>query len=239
MVLPNRHGWMLLLVSSYYFYMQWSAFYLTLIVASTLNDYWLAIAINVAKSHSRRKWLLVASLVTNLGFLFVFKYWNFFNQSAAVLSGYLGLTWTIPDLNVLLPVGPIERATHLLPQLNHPRSIDWPRAQSAILLILLGLFKKVVIADRLSIYVDTVYNNPADHTGTTLLLATYAFVFQIYCDFSAYSDIAIGSARLFNVDLMTNFRSPYLSTNLPRMGLLLGGGSSEFAREFIMRSRRP
>ena len=113
-----------------------------------------------------------------------------------------------------LVAGPIERATHLLPQLNHPRSIDWPRAQSAILLILWGLFKKVVIADRLSIYVDTVYNNPADHTGTTLLLATHAFAFQIYCDFSAYSDIAIGSARLFNVDLMTNFRSPYLATNM-------------------------
>ena len=77
MVLPNRHRWMLLLVSSYYFYVQWSAFYRTLIVASTLNDYWLAIAIDRAKFHSHRKWLLVASLVTNLGLLFVFKYWNF------------------------------------------------------------------------------------------------------------------------------------------------------------------
>jgi alginate O-acetyltransferase complex protein AlgI len=254
--LPNRHRWMPLLVSSYYFYMQWNAFYLTLIVASTLNDYWLAIAIDKAKSHSYRVGLLVASLVTNLGMLFVFKYWDFFNHSAASVAGSLGLTWTIPSLNVLLPVGisfytfqtlsytidvykgvipserhlgrfatfvaffpqlvagPIERAKNLLPQLNHACPIEWPRMQSGLLLILWGLFKKVVVADRLSIYVDTVYNNPSDHNGTTLLIATYAFAFQIYCDFSAYSDIAIGSARLFNVDLMVNFRSPYFATNM-------------------------
>ncbi|MCA9141712.1 MAG: MBOAT family protein, partial [Planctomycetales bacterium] len=82
------------------------------------------------------------------------------------------------------------------------------------LLILWGLFKKVVIADRLSVYVDAVFGNVPEHNGLTYLIATYAFAFQIYCDFSGYSDIAIGSARLLGIDLMTNFRSPYFARDL-------------------------
>ncbi|MCB0227471.1 MAG: MBOAT family protein, partial [Anaerolineae bacterium] len=164
--------------------------------------------------------------------------------------------WSVPDLNVLLPVGisfytfqtlsytidvyrrrieperhlgrfalyvsffpqlvagPIERAERLLPQLRAEHRFNSERFLSGVLLILWGLFKKVVIADRLSVYVDAVFGNVPEHNGLTYLIATYAFAFQIYCDFSGYSDIAIGSARLLGIDLMTNFRSPYFARDL-------------------------
>ncbi len=113
-----------------------------------------------------------------------------------------------------LVAGPIERATALLPQFSVQYYFDWERFYSGWQRIIWGLFKKVVIADRLAIYVDAVYNNPGQHNSLTCLLATYAFAFQIYCDFSGYSDIAIGSARILGFDLMENFRQPYFSTSI-------------------------
>lgn len=113
-----------------------------------------------------------------------------------------------------LVAGPIERGTHLLPQMARVKQLDWQRILSGWELILWGLIKKVIIADRLALYVDAVYNNVQAHNATSFLLATYAFAFQIYCDFSAYSDIAIGSARILGFDLMTNFRTPYFSQNI-------------------------
>jgi D-alanyl-lipoteichoic acid acyltransferase DltB (MBOAT superfamily) len=113
-----------------------------------------------------------------------------------------------------LVAGPIERATHLLDQFRRENRVEIERITSGLKLILWGLFKKVVIADRLALYVDNVYGSPEIHTGTTLLLATYFFAFQIYCDFSGYSDIAIGSARILGYDLMQNFRLPYLAQSI-------------------------
>ncbi len=113
-----------------------------------------------------------------------------------------------------LVAGPIERASHLLPQFYKKRSFDYSQAVSGLRLILWGMFKKVVIADRLAEYVNIIYNNPSDHTGFSVILGTVFFAFQIYCDFSGYSDIAIGTARLFGFDLMTNFRTPYFSKTI-------------------------
>ncbi|MEL6673507.1 MAG: MBOAT family protein [Bacteroidota bacterium] len=113
-----------------------------------------------------------------------------------------------------LVAGPIERATHLLPQFEKNRHFDFAQARKGLELILWGMFKKVVIADRLSVYVETVYGSPEAYSGLPVMLATLFFAFQIYCDFSGYSDIAIGTARLFGFDLMTNFRTPYFSTSL-------------------------
>lgn len=108
-----------------------------------------------------------------------------------------------------LVAGPIERATHLLPQFRVQHRFDEGRIASGLRQILWGLFKKVVIADRLAVYVNGVYNQPAEYTSGPLLLATYFFAFQIYCDFSAYSDIAVGAARVLGFDLLENFRQPY------------------------------
>ena len=253
---PRRFRWVLLLAASYAFYMCWNAFYIVLILASTAIDYGVALLLGRTESRTHRRLLLAASLLTNLGLLFVFKYWNFFNEWGDELCAALAIPWSVPNLTVLLPVGisfytfqtlsytidvyrrrieperhlgrfalyvsffpqlvagPIERAERLLPQLRENHRFDTERFLSGGLLIMWGLFKKAVIADRLSVYVDAVYGNVPDHNGLTYLLATYAFAFQIYCDFSGYSDIAIGSARLLGIDLMTNFRAPYFARDL-------------------------
>lgn len=113
-----------------------------------------------------------------------------------------------------LVAGPIERASHLLPQFLSPSAFNSNQATSGLRMILWGLFKKMVIADRLAILVDVIYASPDSYSGSVLLFATLGFAFQIYCDFSGYSDMAIGIARLFGIDLMTNFRTPYFSTSL-------------------------
>lgn len=113
-----------------------------------------------------------------------------------------------------LVAGPIERATHLLPQFHKHHSFDYQRFVGGVQQMLWGFFKKIVIADRLAIYVQEVYAHPGDENGITLLIGTYFFAFQIYCDFSGYSDIAIGAARIMGYDLMDNFRTPYLSKSV-------------------------
>jgi alginate O-acetyltransferase complex protein AlgI len=110
--------------------------------------------------------------------------------------------------------GPIERPQHLLPQLHQNRQFNLDYITEGFRLILLGYFKKLVIADRLSIYVNAVYDNSEFHNGTTLLLATVFFAFQIYADFSGYTDIALGSARLFGFNLTDNFRRPYFASSI-------------------------
>ena len=113
-----------------------------------------------------------------------------------------------------LVAGPIERATNLLPQFYQKRQFDYDKAVDGMRQILWGLFKKIVIADNLAKYVNEIFANYADHTGSTLLLGAIFFAFQIYCDFSGYSDIAIGTARLFGFDLMRNFAYPYFSRDI-------------------------
>lgn len=113
-----------------------------------------------------------------------------------------------------LVAGPIERSTRLLPQFHKKHDFDVYRVVSGLQLILWGLFKKVVIADTLAVYVNAVYNSPDTFQGIPVVLATYFFAFQIYCDFSGYSDIAIGCAQIMGYDLMENFRRPYLAQSI-------------------------
>ncbi len=113
-----------------------------------------------------------------------------------------------------LVAGPIERPSHLLPQFRQNIKFSSTNLSMGAKLMIWGFFKKIVIADRLAEYVDMVYASPTDHSGITSAIATVFFAFQIYCDFSGYSDIAIGSARILGIDLMENFRSPYLSKGI-------------------------
>jgi D-alanyl-lipoteichoic acid acyltransferase DltB (MBOAT superfamily) len=113
-----------------------------------------------------------------------------------------------------LIAGPIERAWHLIPQFERRTRFDYDRVREGLAKILWGLFKKVVIADRLAVYVDSVYDHAQHHVGSTLLLATVFFSFQIYCDFSAYSDIALGTSQVIGIDLLRNFRRPYFATSI-------------------------
>lgn len=249
----TRHNlrWLMLVVVSYLFYAFGTVQYLPLIAISTLVDYVAARMMPQRESAVWRKGWLTASIAVNLGILFTFKYFNFFNETMASALAYTPLT-----LDVVLPVGisfytfqsmsytidvyrgriqperhlgtvaayvaffpqlvagPIERATNLMPQFRERHRFDEARTVSGLQLILWGFFKKVVIADRLAIYVNTVYNDVGHHTGETLLLATFFFSFQVYCDFSAYSDIAIGTARIMGFNLMENFRQPYLARSV-------------------------
>jgi len=249
--LPYRFRWVLLLAASYYFYASWKPAYLLLIIASTLVDYVAGLLLSRSSRKPVRIALLCSSLGCNLGLLFVFKYFNFFNAAFWRLSGYLGLAYQVPDLNVLLPVGisfytfqtlsytievyrgthppqrhlgifalyvaffpqlvagPIERSWRFLPQLLEKYDFDYDRIVQGLRLMLWGFFKKVVIADRLAAIVNHVYATSDEHCGPILAIATVAFAYQIYCDFSGYSDIAIGAARVMGLRLMTNFDRPY------------------------------
>ena len=251
---PNLRGRarkLFLLAASYLFYASWSAPLLLLLIGSTALDFSLARALGRSEDPTRRRRLVLASVVGNLGALAFFKYHNFFAESAAAGLQALGLEVSAPTLAIVLPVGisfytfqtmsytidvyrralapcdspldfalyvaffpqlvagPIERAGHLLPQLADP---DARRPDlSGWALIAIGAFKKVVIADNLAPLVEAVYAAPEQAHAPALWFATYAFAFQIYCDFSGYSDIAVGVARLMGFDLVQNFRAPYAS----------------------------
>ncbi len=207
-------------------------------------------------SSLRRKVILWANIILNLGILGFFKYFNFFVQSFVDAFAGLGITLHATTLNIILPVGisfytfqalsysidvykgkieatrdivaffafvsffpqlvagPIERATNFLPQFQKPRTFDYDKAVDGCRQMLWGFFKKIVIADNCAVYVNQVFENYQDQTGSTLLLAAIFFTFQIYGDFSGYSDIAIGCARLFGINLMRNFNFPYFSRDI-------------------------
>lgn len=114
----------------------------------------------------------------------------------------------------LLVAGPIERATHLLPQIQKERKFDYNMAVDGLRQILWGLFKKIVIADNCAEYANMIFNDSAHQSGSNLVLGALFFTFQIYCDFSGYSDIALGVARLFGIDLLRNFAFPYFSRDI-------------------------
>lgn len=114
----------------------------------------------------------------------------------------------------LLVAGPIERATHLLPQVKKARTFNYYAAADGLRQILWGLFKKAVIADQCAEFANTIFAGSSGYTGSTLLLGALFFTFQIYCDFSGYSDMALGIARLFGIDLLRNFAFPYFSRDI-------------------------
>lgn len=113
-----------------------------------------------------------------------------------------------------LVAGPIERPQHLLHQYHTPHFFEWERTKSGLMMMAFGMFKKVVIADRLALFVDHSYNNIEQSNGLSLLIATIFFAFQIYCDFSGYSEIAIGASRIMGIELMQNFDRPYISKTI-------------------------
>ncbi len=113
-----------------------------------------------------------------------------------------------------LVAGPIERAKNLLPQFYKKRNFDYYKAVDGMRQILWGLFKKIVIADNCAVFANQIFDNYQDYSGSTLILGAIFFTFQIYCDFSGYSDIAIGTARLFGFNLMQNFAFPYFSRDI-------------------------
>lgn len=247
---------LLIVVASCIFYGWWDSTFLLLILFSTVLDYGVGLALSGQDNPTNRKLLLWISMSVNLGFLGVFKYYNFFVANFVAAFSFFGAEISINSLEIVLPVGisfytfqtmsytidvyyrkleptknfiafsafvtffpqlvagPIERATHLLPQFYTQRHFDYIKAVDGLRQILWGLFKKIVIADNCAEYANLIFNNSANHSGSTLLLGALFFTFQIYGDFSGYSDIAVGTSRLFGFDLMQNFKFPYFSRDI-------------------------
>ena len=246
----------LLLVASYYFYGCWDWRFLFLLIFSTGLDYFTGLKMADAPDKKGKKFWFWLSIFVNLGFLAVFKYYNFFITSFAEALTHVGVQAHYSTLQVILPVGisfytfhglsyvidiyydrikpernfinysvfvcffpllvagPIERATHLLPQITRKREFDYSKAVDGLRQILWGLFKKIVIADNCATYVNDIFANYQTQSGSTLLLGAVFFAFQIYGDFSGYSDIALGTARLFGIELLRNFAFPYFSRDI-------------------------
>jgi D-alanyl-lipoteichoic acid acyltransferase DltB (MBOAT superfamily) len=236
--------------------MCWNYKYIVLIMFSTVVDYCSGILMYRTNKAGLRKLLLLASLTTNLGLLFFFKYFNFFGDTVNYFFERFNIFAEVPAYSFLLPVGisfytfqtlsytidiyrrkqkpeyhfgrfalfvsffpqlvagPIERSVNLIPQFRQDFKFEYERVRDGILLMVWGFFKKVVIADRLAEYVNLVYNNPTEFEGLQNVIATLFFSFQIYCDFSGYSDIAIGAALIMGYRLMTNFLRPYFAQNI-------------------------
>ena len=250
--LPRLRIWVLL-VASYYFYISNNYWLITLIVVSTQVDYLAGRWIEDTDSSRKRKRYLGLSIMTNLGILAVFKYFNFFAGTFAEIAATVGLTLDWVDLKIALPVGisfytfqsmsytidvyrgeisaernwfrfafyvsyfpqlvagPIVRASQFLPQIPRRPGLDVRALEWSLLLIARGLVKKIVLADLLAGYADRAFSAPASIDGPSAWIGLYAFTFQIYFDFSGYSDIAIGCSRLMGYEIPENFRRPYVA----------------------------
>ena len=254
-ILPHKFRWLLLLLASCYFYMSFVPVFILILAFTITVDYFAGMYIEAAVG-KRKKQLLIASIIANVGVLFIFKYFNFANQNIAELAHFLDWNYTLEGLSLILPIGlsfhtfqslsytievyrgrqkaerkfgifalyvmfypqlvagPIERPQNLLHQFYIKHELDWQRIGSGLELMLYGFFKKLFIADNLAPFVNQVYDHPADYNAISFIIATVFFAFQIYCDFSGYSDIAIGAARVMGIRLMQNFRQPYFSQSV-------------------------
>ncbi len=245
---------LLLLATSYFFYACWDWRFLFLLFFSTFLDFFTGL--KMSNTNKNRKFWFWLSIIVNVGFLCVFKYYNFFATSFIEFFSKFGIEMNPFMIKVILPVGisfytfhglsyvidiyknriqpekdfidyavfvsffpllvagPIERATHLLPQVKKARKFNYDNTINGLQQILWGLFKKIVIADQCAIFANLIFNDHGNYSGSTLFLGALMFTFQIYGDFSGYSDIALGTARLFGIDLLRNFAFPYFSRDI-------------------------
>lgn len=259
--LPNRWRIFLLLAASCIFYMAFVPKYIFILFFLITVDYFLAQIIN-QHADKKRKVFLIFSILANIGTLFVFKYFNFFNTNIATLASFfhwnyapallkialpLGLSFHVfqslsyvievyrgkyqPEKNYLtyalyvmffpqLVAGPIERPQHLLPQFKLPHDFNRQNVRRGLERMLWGFFKKLVIADNIALIVNYVYanleyfKNNESVVGLALILAAALFTYQLYCDFSGYSDIALGSALVLGYDLTENFNRPFAAHSI-------------------------
>lgn len=250
---PIRFRKILLLIASYYFYMNWKPEAGIILFIITVINYFIGIKIYDNKSKYTKKLFLIFGICINIGVLIYFKYVNFIGHLLGLLFERLNIFIDIQYINIIAPIGisyyifktlsyiidiyndtgkveknfivfalyvsffpeimmgPIDRANSLIPQFHKKYTFDYNRICTSSQLILWGLFKKLVIADRIAILVNTIYNNPTKYTGVYLMLATYGFIYQLYNDFSGYTDIARGVAKMFGFDLVKNFNRPFQS----------------------------
>jgi alginate O-acetyltransferase complex protein AlgI len=255
-IIPHRFRWLLLLLASCYFYMSFVPVYILILGTTIVVDYIAGIYIEKS-SGRRRKAYLVLSIISNVGFLAFFKYFNFFLSNINQLAIWLHWNYSITLLSIILPIGlsfhtfqamsytievyrgnqkaerhfgiyalyvmffpqlvagPIERPQHLIHQFYERHDFNYEDMVSGLRLMAWGLFKKAVIADRLATIVGVIYHHPQYYQGISLIMGTVLFAYQLYCDFSGYTDIARGAARVMGFRLIENFNLPYYSKSMP------------------------
>lgn len=227
---------------SYYFYYKSSGFYFFLLAIVTLTDFFLAHRMDRTENQLARKCLLLASLTVNLGLLCYFKYTNFFFNTIYDIFLPVGISFfTFQSLSYTMDVyrrelkplhrlldytfyvsffpqlvaGPIVRARDFIPQIRRPLFVSREMFGQGIFFIFIGLFKKAIISDYISInFVERIFDNPALYSGIENLLGVYGYALQIYCDFSGYSDMAIGIALILGFRFPLNFNSPYKADSI-------------------------
>lgn len=255
-ITPKKLRYLVLLVASYFFYMQWNIWLAFLMLGVTLISYFSAIIIDKTFNIVIRKLTLVITLALCFSVLIIFKYLDFALSGITALFQLFGNNAEFSPLKIILPVGisfytfqslsyvidvyrksipaelhlgyfalfvsffpqlvagPIERPENLLPQLKSAPNATKENISSGIHFMISGFVKKVAIADLCALIVNPIYENYASHSGFALIIATLLFAIQIYCDFSGYSEIAIGCAAFMGIKLMKNFDCPYLATNI-------------------------
>ncbi|HTJ53446.1 MAG TPA: MBOAT family O-acyltransferase, partial [Cyclobacteriaceae bacterium] len=252
-LLPQRFKKIFLLLASYTFYGYWDWRFCSLLLLSTVMDYYLGHVIYTETDEKKRKRLLYLSLLVNLTLLGFFKYFNFFVDSFAQVFGtqldsvhlhvilpvgisfytFQSLSYTFDlyrkklepaksllDYSVFvsffpqLVAGPIEKAVHLLPQVEKIKMPDRQYIKEGAILITTGMFKKIIIGDTIGKYVDNVFAEPGNFSSGELICTLIMFAVQIYADFSGYSLIAKGCGKLLGVTLMDNFNQPYLASSI-------------------------
>jgi alginate O-acetyltransferase complex protein AlgI len=253
---PNEWRKIILLVASWIFYGAWDWRFVTLLIASGVLNWGAAQLIGSSDDPRRRRAILIAGVVANLGILGFFKYFDFFTSEVAAGLQLLGWARDMRFIQILLPVGisfftfqgmsylidvsrgrlkpasllnvtllmsffahliagPIVRGADLIPQFERGPAISRNAAALGVLMIVWGLFKKAVLASELATgLVDPVFFDPGAHSAVDLIAATYGYAVQIYADFSAYSDMAIGLAALLGYRFPRNFDQPYRSISL-------------------------
>src|SRR4051812_36314968 len=259
----DLHRKLLLLGASYLFYAAWSWRYVGLLWFSTVVDYGVG---RLLARHPRARWrrlLLAGSIASNLGILFVFKYFNFF---LSPLSGWAlqlvlpvgisfytfeTISYTVdvyrgerPARSLLdfalflgffphLVAGPILRPREFLPQLETPRSFGAIDPRASLMLVLAGFVKKACIGDNLAPFADAFFASPADFSTAASWVGLLFWTLQIYCDFSGYSDLAIGLAGLLGYRLVPNFDAPYLSASLREFWRRWHMSLGRFLRDYL------
>ncbi|MEY2916979.1 MAG: alginate O-acetylation protein, partial [Bacteroidota bacterium] len=255
-ITPAKYKLLLLLIASYFFYINVKPVYALLLAGVTLSTYCFTNLISKSKTESKKRAYMIINIILILLPLFYFKYFGSINGGLIKLLQNLNMQWPLPEIKLLLPVGisfytfmaigytvdvyneeieadknitrvalfisffpltlsgPIERAKNMIPQFLQLRQPNYDMMAAGMKLMLWGYFMKLVVADRVAIYIDAVYENVAHHNGTSLLLATFLIPFQIYADLGGYSLIAIGTASILGFKVMQNFNRPFFAVSM-------------------------
>lgn len=252
----NAYRKIYLILVSYLLYMNWRPVYALVLLFVTVITFWGAFVLSTPNKSLRKKILCYVFSIATLAPLFIFKYFNFINESVFELLMLLGVRFELTGLNWALPVGisfytfqaigymwdvyyertvrehsfinyllfcsffpqtasgPISKPCELLPQIKANHVFEYERGRKGLQMLLWGMFLKVVVADRLGIFVDTVYQSYTHYAGITTFNASIFYTIQIYCDFAGYSLMAVGIGNLLGYDLVNNFNRPYFAATI-------------------------